>query len=1072
MFRRPRLQMKPKIPKPVVKIEKETVEEEPRNEVVQDEPQTIIQEPETRNLPSKQEAVQPEYGTLQPSSFELIIESQKPQQQSYEHHHVHFQEPQISQHPSNGNNFQRNTNGENIHEDHHHAHKLAPPRSRNVSMCDDENILQHIKQKPRKRFTGNEVLDTSKMTIGDLAYWNPKNQVAFRKRERQTSTSSTIRTKTEIDEAPATPKVAAPQVKIGADGRLVIDETSLVMDTNTKDDGIWETVEEGKNQSKITSLSFRNRLWRKGTSWTQKETDLFYEVVRCTGSDFGLMNHYISGRSRAELKAKYNREERTNWAKLSAALGRPSQLDDSLMEKVSLMQKEIEEEARVKEMKPAKVVERERASIEREEERMQKRLIKLNRNIEQIEEKKRQNAEKKKKNQEEQEDILMREEAVRVLMEIKQDERMRKRDRQICANDSMILEREAQQIIRNLIKMDRTKKRKLNDDAKNCKRRAEEEKEKEKETSVEELEIDDDDDDDILSVDDSTSEEESEEDEEFKNFIQNEEMRLRKIQNEEMRRSVEPRQGGKTMNYIKDAKYSPNQVESTVAVAKNIGNMFDASNEDEFDDVPPKRLCAEAKQTPDDEQPEEDRSEKLEEVPSAVTDVIESMGNRKVVRCGTDEDENREERDEEDEQVPSAVLDVVRALKEGTKIAGRQKEDVIEPPAAVMDVIEEMSRERMYKSVSDSTSIEMVVRTVVERMVRVVSMTIEKERVTQGLVIKLLMRSKTASEIPSFKYLDSPDTVQTSLFGYDRNKSIQGRYSNGRYRKSGYRSIVFNDDDNAKRVFDKLATTSEDESTHDLSGFETADTSSKSMTNDETEEVKPKRVHTCPDEAQCEAFRNGVCVDEEKERKEMLQWYDDLIQWRHDIVHRRKFGPPRCHPPPLTITLIGASRAQKINPFSKVRDVHPFAMEVMESAKNRMEAKRMQRLIPCDLPLPAPHEFMSNAKRLEPHLFVEYCYQLTAAAYIDAGLNPPNRRPPIPPAIISLPSQNPHDVVSSSESDISSDGEYSDDSEETKQERLKQKMERHQRRERRLQQIFRRRAVENKLLDMINGEDY
>lgn len=27
---------------------------------------------------------------------------------------------------------------------------------------------------------------------------------------------------------------------------------------------------------KVTSLSFRNRMWRKGTAWTEKETELFY----------------------------------------------------------------------------------------------------------------------------------------------------------------------------------------------------------------------------------------------------------------------------------------------------------------------------------------------------------------------------------------------------------------------------------------------------------------------------------------------------------------------------------------------------------------------------------------------------------------------------------------------------------------------------------------------------------------------------------------------------------------------------------------------------------------------------
>ncbi|EGT49029.1 hypothetical protein CAEBREN_19916 [Caenorhabditis brenneri] len=181
----------------------------------------------------------------------------------------------------------------------------------------------------------------------------------------------------------------------------------------------------------------------------------------------------------------------------------------------------------------------------------------------------------------------------------------------------------------------------------------------------------------------------------------------------------------------------------------------------------------------------------------------------------------------------------------------------------------------------------------------------------------------------------------------------------------------------------------------------------------------------------------------------------------------RRFGPPQCHPPPLTVTLIGASRAQRANSFQRVGDIHPFTMEAMDHVRRKMDAKRSHRLVPAPLPLPAPHEFMANAKCMEPHLFVEYCYQLTAAAYQDTGLTPPHRRPPIPPRIEPIPDQTCRESICSSASEISSDGEYSDDSDDTKQERLRQKMERHRKREHRLQKLFRRRQI----LDEIDEED-
>lgn len=251
------------------------------------------------------------------------------------------------------------------------------------------------------------------------------------------------------------------------------------------------------------------------------------------------------------------------------------------------------------------------------------------------------------------------------------------------------------------------------------------------------------------------------------------------------------------------------------------------------------------------------------------------------------------------------------------------------------------------------------------------------------------------------------------------------------------------------------------------SDSEVAENERRSIACSTAEELVKTSSHLCPDETQCKIFRNGICVDEAMERKAMLQWYDDLIQWRHDIITRRRFGPPQCHPPPLTVTLIGASRAQRANPFQRVGDIHPFAMEAMDHVRRKMDAKRSYRLVPADLPLPAPHEFMANAKCMEPHLFVEYCYQLTAAAYQDTGLTPPHRRPPIPPRIEPIPDQTCRESICSSASEISSDGEYSDDSDDTKQERLRQKMERHRKREHRLQKLFRRSHV----LDEIDEEE-
>ncbi|KAK6022301.1 hypothetical protein OSTOST_12008, partial [Ostertagia ostertagi] len=222
------------------------------------------------------------------------------------------------------------------------------------------------------------------MRMMDMIYWNPKKEKAMTRRHVETeSVKSAVceEKQSSIEKLNNSgSKSAAPQVIIGPDGRLVIDEKSLVIAETVTDDSVWETIDEDRVSRKVTSLSFRNRLWRKGTTWTEKETELFYgilstvlgllmerysEILRCTGPDFGLMHEFFPTRARNELKTKFNREERNNWEKLKEVMGKPALLDDDLYERAATLQKEIEEEALNKKFKKVKDLEREKAKLEK-----------------------------------------------------------------------------------------------------------------------------------------------------------------------------------------------------------------------------------------------------------------------------------------------------------------------------------------------------------------------------------------------------------------------------------------------------------------------------------------------------------------------------------------------------------------------------------------------------------------------------------------------------------------------------------------------------------------------------------
>uniref|UniRef100_A0A8R1IDA5 Myb_DNA-bind_7 domain-containing protein n=2 Tax=Caenorhabditis japonica TaxID=281687 RepID=A0A8R1IDA5_CAEJA len=330
----------------------------------------------------------------------------------------------------------------------------------------------------RKRFTGKEELDTKTWKMSDLTRWNPRNEQTSFKRERRSSTSSTIVTKSEMgDFGDQAPRVNAPQVKIGADGRLVIDESSLVVQSaQINHESVWETVEEGRMSSKITSMSFRSRIFRKPNIWTERETDLFYEVLQCTGQDFGLMHHYLPQRSRVELKAKYNREEKINWPRLLKAISHPVRLDADLEARIARYQFEMEEEIREKkakceyekaEEKRVRAQMREQQALERLEERQKKlqakELIRQARELEKdaIQAAKCRQIESEKKDRQEAREMAI--EAKRIAQEarkiINESRRREKRERKKFENDN--LEREAERIIRRLMKESQREERRL-----------------------------------------------------------------------------------------------------------------------------------------------------------------------------------------------------------------------------------------------------------------------------------------------------------------------------------------------------------------------------------------------------------------------------------------------------------------------------------------------------------------------------------------------------------------------------------------------------------------------------------
>ncbi|GMR53567.1 hypothetical protein PMAYCL1PPCAC_23762 [Pristionchus mayeri] len=213
----------------------------------------------------------------------------------------------------------------------HEGSAVASPRNRLLSTSSE---FFGIYKKERRKFTGDEQLDPKTMRMIDLISWNPKKE---RKLDRTKLDNCETRSEMEReDERPA-----APQLKLDANGKLVVDETSLVLDERATN-SVWQVVEEDRVTRKVNSSSFRR--WRKGTPWSEKETEFFYEILRSTGPDFGLMHDFFPRRSRNELKNKFNREERFNWERLNSVMSKPITLDEALYERAESMAYELNKE--------------------------------------------------------------------------------------------------------------------------------------------------------------------------------------------------------------------------------------------------------------------------------------------------------------------------------------------------------------------------------------------------------------------------------------------------------------------------------------------------------------------------------------------------------------------------------------------------------------------------------------------------------------------------------------------------------------------------------------------------------
>ncbi|RXG61669.1 Transcription factor TFIIIB component B''-like protein [Armadillidium vulgare] len=262
---------------------------------------------------------------------------------------------------------------------------LNPTRKHKPKSLTKSSPYFERKSKFRSKITPSGELEKSKMTMFDLIFWNPtsnpmpqaendreivirnnegnQNDLTATRIEEQnveeegldiTENSENNDKNTQNDDSTQNnnvqeedlkhaseseeeePATLAPQVKIGPNGELVVDEKSLLIQTTAAKNrdkvlSTAEVVEEDNNSSHYGKWSKRKK---KSTEWTLKETARFYKALSTVGTDFSLMSMILNWRTRAELKIKFKKEEKFNRNLIDMALN-----DTYLMNQIMTLRK-------------------------------------------------------------------------------------------------------------------------------------------------------------------------------------------------------------------------------------------------------------------------------------------------------------------------------------------------------------------------------------------------------------------------------------------------------------------------------------------------------------------------------------------------------------------------------------------------------------------------------------------------------------------------------------------------------------------------------------------------------------
>ncbi|XP_043791323.1 transcription factor TFIIIB component B'' isoform X1 [Apis laboriosa] len=181
----------------------------------------------------------------------------------------------------------------------------------------------------------NKTPDRSKLTMYDLIYYNPVTNPMKKSNESTTRKMLEYQSEEfqeEENEDDPSSAMPVPQVKVGPNGQLIIDEQSLVIEQTNAKKGRKVLAKEAIIDDDNSGSGFYKKR-QKSKEWSERETLKFYKALNTIGTDFLLMQSLFPHRTRQEMKLKFKKEEKVNRHLVEKALAYHQEFDTEMLEK-------------------------------------------------------------------------------------------------------------------------------------------------------------------------------------------------------------------------------------------------------------------------------------------------------------------------------------------------------------------------------------------------------------------------------------------------------------------------------------------------------------------------------------------------------------------------------------------------------------------------------------------------------------------------------------------------------------------------------------------------------------------